>query len=77
MSEWTPVERLSPPNNPERDYGVWCESLEVLVWANGNIYIARKQTPREEYAPDGWILQGRDGYALFGVTYWRFLPDGP
>lgn len=78
---WVAVADGLPPLEGE-DYGYRRESVEVLAFAGGRIHVARFTAELEdpdEWSPPSswWILQGRDGYRLDGVTHWAFLPEGP
>jgi hypothetical protein len=75
--KWHPITE-EPPENPERDYGDWVESVDVLVTDGvGGYWIARQRFPRGEYSPDGWVLQGRDAYSIdWTLTHWGELPCG-
>lgn len=81
MSEWLDIRDAEPPLDGD-DYGAWIESREVLAVARGRVHIARLARDRRDDGPGlepgrRWVLQGRDGYYLEGVTHWQALPEPP
>lgn len=84
-ASWQKYPETKPPMDPEADYGFsaggFGESIEVLALARElagpRAFIARLKRYTDDEYPEEWIMQGRDGYILGGVTHWRLLPPLP
>jgi len=83
---WIPTNEQSPPPSVDGDFGDWVESIEVLIWVaeREGAMIGRLRMPsascpewERDFIPNGWVLQGRDGYLVDRVTHWAVLPEGP
>jgi hypothetical protein len=84
-AEWHEYPETKPPMDPEYDFGFsgggYGESIEVLALVHKafgpRVFIARLKRYTDDEFTEQWVMQGRDGYILEGVTHWRLLPPLP
>lgn len=72
--EWHPWPEHAPPPD------VWypSHSCDVLISDGKKVYIGYLvKSDEPELWRDAWRLQGRDSYAIDGITHWAELPNLP
>lgn len=79
---WISADTPPPPGGPERDYGDYHHSDDVLVMnEDGDMYTAYYEhyTDPDDTPEDKgrWFQFGRDGYVVEGITLWKKLPERP
>lgn len=75
MNNWISVD-IIPPKDPDWDYGVEWESIQV-VFTDGKQQWIGYQRVDLEIGTNYWIMKGPDAYIVQNVTHWKHLDELP